>query len=510
MAKLFSAALVGLSAEIVEIEADISPGLPHTVIVGLPDASVQEAKERVRSAIRNSSASYPRSRVAINLAPADLPKNGSHYDLPIALAILLNSQQITFSVAEVVVVGELSLDGAVRPVVGVLPVILKAKECGFKKVLIPAGNKLEAALVSGIEIIPVESLLETIGFLQGLVKLRSIELVRWESVLEQPRDVLDFGMISGQESAKRALEIAAAGGHNILMTGPPGTGKTLLAKAMPSILPAPSVDEVLELTKIYSISGLLTPNRSIIATRPFRSPHHSSSAVSLVGGGSVPRPGEITLAHRGVLFLDELPEFSRMVLENLRQPLEEGSVTVSRAAGTVTFPAQFILIAAQNPCPCGYHGNSSQNCVCTVQQLMNYQRKISGPLLDRIDMFTEVSKIEYDKLASPAGAESSNEIRKRVECARQIQLQRFSGQPRTTNSEMGLREIRMHCELGDKEKDFLKTAAMKMNLSARAYHRVLKLARTIADLMESEGLEVSHLAEALQYRTRSGQQYDGS
>lgn len=504
MSKIYSAALVGLSAELVEIEVDISPGLPHTIIVGLPDAAVQEARERVRSAIRNSNASYPRSRVAINLAPADLPKNGSHYDLPIALAILLHSKQIEFKPQEIAVIGELALDGSIRPVVGTLPVILMAKARKFKKVIMPSGNQIEASLVEGIEIIPVDSLIQVIGYLQGLIFIEPVKIIDWSDVIEEPRDVLDFRMISGQEAAKRAMEIAAAGGHNILLTGPPGTGKTLLAKALPSILPKMSVDEVLELTKIYSISGLLTPNKSIVAVRPFRSPHHSSSAVSLVGGGSMPRPGEISWAHRGVLFLDELPEFSRSVLENLRQPLEDGVVTVSRAAGTVTYPAQFILVAAQNPCPCGYRDNSTQSCSCTVVQLMNYQRKLSGPLLDRIDMFIEVSKIEYDKLAGgPDAAESSIQIRQRVELARQIQLRRFQGTSLISNSEMSVVEIRTYCQLGEKEKKFLKTAALKMNLSARGYHRVLKLARTIADLMEAENLQTNHLAEALQYRTRS-------
>ena len=500
MPKVYSAALVGLSAEVIEIEADVSPGLPTTIIVGLPDASVQEARERVKSAIKNSNAIYPRSRVAINLAPADLPKNGSHYDLPIALSILLNSQQLSFKSEEVLIVGELSLDGTIRSVVGLLPVILMAKEKGFKKVIVPAANTTEATLVEGIEIIPVESLIQTLGYLQGLIKIEPLKIIDWSMLLDHPHDILDFKLIGGQEAAKRALEIAAAGGHNILLSGPPGTGKTLLAKAFPSILPQMTVEEVLEVTKIYSIAGMLK-NKGVIMLRPFRSPHHSSSAVALIGGGSTPRPGEISLAHRGVLFLDELPEFPRFVLENLRQPLEDGVVTVARASNTVAFPAQFILVAAQNPCPCGYKDSLTHDCTCSILQITNYQRKLSGPLLDRIDMFIEVNKIEYDKLSDGnEGQETSKQVRDRVESARAIQRHRFKDMSIITNSEMGVKEIRDLCGLGEQEKQFMKTAALKMNLSARAYHRVIKLSRTIADVMNSQTIQNNHIAEALQYR----------
>jgi magnesium chelatase family protein len=503
MPKVYSAALVGLSAELVEIESDVLPGLPATVIVGLPDAAVQEARERVRFAIKNSGASYPRSRVAVNLAPADLPKNGSHYDLPIALSILINSGQIDFRPEEVVVVGELALDGMVRPVVGLLPVILMAKERGFKRILVPVGNKPEAALVEGISVIPVESLVQCIGYLQGLVQISPVQTIEWSKVLEEPKEVLDFKLINGQEAVKRALEIAAAGGHNILLSGPPGTGKTLLAKALPSILPKLTVDEVLEITKIYSIAGLLTGSRSIITARPFRSPHHSASAVSLVGGGSNPKPGEISLAHRGVLFLDELPEFPRMVLENLRQPLEDGVVTVSRASGTVTYPAQFILVAAQNPCPCGYYGANGQECSCSPTQVINYQRKVSGPLLDRLDLFMQVGGMEYDKLASNESGEESAAVQARVQKARDVQGERLKASGVLTNSEMGVKEIRTFCNLGEEEREFIRRASLKLNLSARAYHRVLKLSRTIADLDGSEGIRTSHVAEAIQYRTKT-------
>lgn len=502
MAKVFSAALVGLSAEIVEVEADILPGLPVTIIVGLPDAAVQEARERVRSAIKNSSALYPRSRVAVNLAPADLPKNGSHYDLPIALSILLNSETIKFNPDDTVIVGELALDGSVRSVVGVLPVILMAKEKGFKKVIVPAANKDEASLVEGVDVYAADSLIQVIGFLEGLLKLEPVRVIDWDNALKSPENVLDFKLINGQEAVKRALEIAAAGGHNILLHGPPGTGKTLLAKALPSILPKPTIEEVLEITKIYSIAGLLNSGQTIISARPFRSPHHSASTSSLVGGGAYPRPGEISLAHRGVLFLDELPEFSRASLETLRQPLEEGVIAISRVNGTVIFPAQFILVASQNPCPCGYYNSSRQQCTCSYTQIMGYQRRVSGPLQDRIDIFMEVSKVEYEKLSTGEAGESSQDVQKRVQQARNRQQKRFAGTSLVTNSEMGVREIRKFCLLGNREREFAKQAAVKLNLSARAYHRIVKLARTIADLAGQEEIAVKHIAEAVQYRTK--------
>lgn len=501
--KVFSAALEGLAANIVEVEVDISSGLPATIVVGLPDTAVQEARERVKSAIKNSSAIFPRNRVAINLAPAHVPKNGTHYDLPIALSVLLNSGQIFFEPADKLFLGELALDGSLRQVSGVLPILLMAKQQGFKQIFIPQGNSKEAGLVTGIDIIPLKSLHEAIGVLQGLIKIEPVKPADWGKLLQIPQASFDMQLIKGQEAAKRALEIAAAGGHNILLSGPPGTGKTLLAKALPSILPKLTMDEVLEITKIYSIAGLLNVNKTLVTIRPFRSPHHTTSGVALVGGGSNPRPGEISLSHRGVLFLDEFPEFSRAVLENLRQPLEDGLVTVARVAATVIFPAQFTLVAAQNPCPCGYYSDPAKSCICTPGQIMKYHKKISGPLLDRIDLHVEVGRLEYDKFSSESTGESSSDIQNRVQCARDIQTQRFENfQNIKTNSEMTIREIKEFCILGVPEQNFMKTAVVKMYLSARSYHRILKLARTIADLSGEPAIAVSHLAEALQYRPK--------
>ncbi|MBX4205168.1 MAG: YifB family Mg chelatase-like AAA ATPase [Candidatus Doudnabacteria bacterium] len=501
--KVYSASLIGLEAAIIEVEVDISGGLPKTIIVGLPDAAVQEARERVKSAIKNSNAIFPTSHIAINLAPADLPKNGTHYDLPIALSILLNSGQIFFEPRNHLFLGELALDGSIRPVSGILPMLLSARDKGFSKAFVPTENSKEASLVSGITIIPVKSLYDVIGYIQNLIKIKPLPPANWDAILKVPEDVLDLKLIKGQESAKRALEIAAAGGHNVLLSGPPGTGKTLLAKALPSILPKLTIDEVLEITKIYSVAGLLNLSKNLITVRPFRSPHHSSSSVALVGGGSSPRPGEISLAHRGVLFMDEFPEFTRPVLENLRQPLEDGVVTVARAAATVCFPAQFTLVAAQNPCPCGFYSDPIKACMCSPSQIAKYHKKISGPMLDRIDLHVEVGRIEFDKLTAETSGESSAEVQARVQKARDIQTERFKDKKHIkTNSEMTINEIKEFCRLGEKEQQFMKAAVVKMYLSARSYHRILKLARTIADLADSPKLMLNHLAEALQYRPK--------
>ncbi|OGE81790.1 MAG: magnesium chelatase [Candidatus Doudnabacteria bacterium RIFCSPHIGHO2_12_FULL_48_11] len=502
-AKVYSATLVGLDAQPVEVEVDISSGLPKVIVVGLPDTAIQEARERVKSAIKNSNAIFPPSRVAINLAPADLPKNGTHFDLPIAISILLNSGQIFFEPKGKLFIGELALDGKLRPVSGILPIALMARNLGYRKLFIPKDNAKEAGLIDGIDIIPVTDLYQIIGYLQNLIKIKSLPKPNWNEILKSPEISFDMKFVKGQESAKRALEIAASGGHNVLLSGPPGTGKTLLAKALSSILPRLTVTEVLEITKIYSVAGLLNSQNNLVTTRPFRSPHHTSSSIALVGGGSIPKPGEISLSHRGVLFLDEFPEFGRAVLENLRQPLEDGVVTVARAAATTVFPAQFTLVAAQNPCPCGYFSDPSKPCICSPSQIMKYQKKISGPLLDRIDLCVEVGRVEYDKLTAEGVAESSDNIQKRVQKARDIQTERFKNHSKIkTNSEMTIKEIKEFCILSEKEKEFLKATVVKMYLSARSYHRILKLSRTIADLSGSENIAVNHLAEAIRYRPK--------
>ena len=504
--KIFSAAITGLDTQIIEVETDVSYGLRYFNIVGLPDKAIEESKERVGAAIKSSGFKSPYSqsqRILINLAPADLKKEGSLYDLSIALGYLSASNQTRFNPQDKIFVGELALDGKLRPVKGVLSLTLLAKEKGWKEIILPKTNAPEAALAINKETIPkiigVESLKETVNYLEGRTQISPFK-INLQEFLEKPNYSLDFCWIKGQESSKRALEIAAAGGHNLLMQGPPGAGKSLLARSLPSILPNLSFEESLEVTKIYSVAGFLPKEKPLISLRPFRSPHHTTSEAALIGGGNPPKPGEITLAHRGVLFLDEFPEFHRDVLESLRQPLEEGEIIILRARHHLKFPARFSLIAAANPCPCGYYRDPQKDCQCQPSQIAKYRRKLSGPLIDRIDISIEVPQLKFEKLTSPDMKNYSSKIREKIEKTRQIQKQRVGHT--YTNSEMSLPQIKKYCQIGPKSQSILRQFVNSGKLSARGYHRVLKVARTIADLDESENIDYNHLTEALMYRIR--------
>ncbi|MEI7848405.1 MAG: YifB family Mg chelatase-like AAA ATPase [Chloroflexota bacterium] len=501
LARIFSCAVVGLEGVVVDVEVDFTTGQPGMSIVGLPDTAVQESRERVQTAVKNAGLPFPRHRIVVNLAPASVRKEGPYYDLPIALGVIVLGGSLPQGALEgTMVIGELSLDGSVRHARGVLPMAATARALGFKRMIVPEKDAAEAALIPGLEVIPVSTLAELFGHLSGRKLIPVFQPTNEELIpLFVPTD---FAEVKGQEHVKRALEVAAAGGHNVLMTGSPGSGKTLLARSLPGILPEMSIDESLDVTRIYSVADQLPVGMPLIRQRPFRSPHHTISHAGLVGGGNIPHPGEISLAHRGVLFLDEFPEFGSRVLEVMRQPMEDKVVTISRAQGSLTFSANFQLIAAMNPCPCGYYGDARKPCTCAASTVTKYQKRISGPLLDRIDIHIEVPRVDYDKLTSDRLGETSASIRTRVQAARQRQLDRFKGSDIICNSDMRIAEVRKFCKLDETGDSLVRAAMSQLNLSARAYHRILKLARTIADLAGSESIQTPHLAEALQYRPK--------
>ena len=498
-AKVKSQGLYGLNSFDVIVEADISSGLPRFDVVGLPDAAIKESRERVRASIKNCGLTFPISRITVNIAPADVKKEGAIYDLPILISILKASGQIKGNIDNYSFIGELSLNGEIRAANGVLPMVIGAKESGVGAVFVPSQNAGEGAVIDGIDVLPASNILEILAHFDGEKLIEPVKNIITED--EIISDSLDFADVKGQEEAKRALEIAAAGGHNVIMIGPPGTGKSMLAKRIGSILPEMTFEEKIETTKIYSVAGELPKNARLISRRPFRSPHHTVSAQGLTGGGSSPKPGEISLAHNGVMFMDEFPEFDRRAKESLRQPLEDSKVTVTRASGTVTYPSSLMLVAAMNPCPCGYLGHPTRQCTCTDAARKRYRDKISGPLLDRIDIHIEVQPIDYDRLSGKEKGESSKSIRERVNRARAVQNKRFEGTDISCNAKMSPRATRKYCILSEDAEKMLKNSFEAMGLSARAYDKILRIARTIADLDGSELIELPHIAEAIQYRS---------
>lgn len=499
--QLHSAGILGIDSYMVEVEADISSNFPSFDIVGLPDMAVKESRDRVRSAIKNSGFSFPNAKITVNLAPADVKKIGSMYDMPSSLAILIASKQVqpVINLAECAFIGELSLDGHVRGIKGMLSMAIGALQHNIKKFFVPKSNAYEASVVNGIEIYPVDNIKQLIDFLCGNADIKPMKMPDLTDLKDIPYP--DFSEVCGQNAAKKALEIAAAGGHNVLMIGPPGSGKSMLAKRLPSILPSMSFKESIETTKIHSVAGTLPEDVPLITTRPFRSPHHTVSAAGLSGGGAVPKPGEISLAHNGVLFLDEFPEFSRQAMEVLRAPIEDGRVTISRASSRLTYPCEFSLVAAMNPCPCGFFGHPKKSCICSQGAVKRYLGKISGPMLDRLDIHVEVPAVEYDELTAKSSGETSAQIRKRVEAARLIQLERYRGTDVNCNARLTSSLTAKYCVLTDEANRILKAAFEGLGMSARSYDRILKIARTVADLDNAEKIGSEHIAQAIQFRS---------